>query len=1721
MMNKALRRIAGLLGATLALGLLAVAARAQLATLCAEVKLEILQEATLEREAFDANLKVNNNLPDQPLTDLRVNVFVKDEAGNPADALFFIKVATLTNVNAVDGTGVVQSSSTAEIRWLIIPSTGAGGSLPGGKRYAVKATINGTSAGAPQSVTTFDDYITVYPQPSLKLEYVLPYEVFGDEPLTAPIEPIEPFPLGVRVTNVGYGIAKNFKIDSAQPKIVENKQGLLIDFKLLGTVVGGKTIPDTLLVPFGDVAPGGVGQASWIMSTTLSGRFVEFTSTFTHAAELGGQLTSLIQSVTTYTLLKDVLVDLSGRDATPDFLVNASLDRGAMQDLLNAGGQPPAELILESDQPTPIAVVEVPAALSGTLGGSNAALTLTFTQGVGANVWVHSSAPFTPSSGLVVQSARSSDGRVLNLRNVWISKHFRKSDNAVLYRLNILDRTTGAASYTINFDPASLDAPPGAVTDLAAATGGTAGSLALAWTAPGEDGFIGHILGGRYLIQHSSSPAAVFSPELAQVSFATSTDPGRPETLALTGLLGNATTYLRLWTQDTGGAMSAVSNAAAAYVPPNPPHDLILTAVGSSTAHGEWQGGDNNLPIAYRVYAATAPGGAVLSSSPLLDAFTRSYDFTGLLAGATIQFFGFAQDPVTLTAGPTVALGSTVTIPIPLDTLPPRTSFVVGLPSLSSSTVFISSLTRLSLSAVDDALAVGDGAGFGVADTFVAVDSGSFTLYGGTFTLSAEGLHAVHFYSKDVAGNTEAVRSSTVAVDATPPSTEFFVNGVVTLSTSIVASSTESLSLAAADAASGVSGTFFSVDGATPTLYVSTFGPQPGAHYLSYRSIDNVGNAEAARTVLIVSHSTDTLAPSLSLLPAAGSTTTAATPALTALYSDAGVGVDVASVHLFLDGSEVTSSAAVTVSSAVYVPAAALSQGTHTVAAQVADFAGNRSTAASAFFLDSIPPVTSLLVDGLAASATSLVIISTDSLGFTALDSGTGVAQTLYALDGGSETVYLSTFTLPVGPHALVFLSRDAAGNLESGRDAFVMVLATAAPPAVGLVYPAPPALGVERAVGGSVNVRGSVFDTDLRSWTLSVAPGVAASTGFATLASGTTNITGLLKAWNTASLSGPFTLRLSAKDALGDVSIVNAPVFVGKPVINFAIGKRTSNAVVSDLKNPQGIVVRPDGLIWVAVDDDSKLLLVTPTGALVAAVGDGRKYGHDDHDDDHDRGDDHGRDARTLKLKHPRGLSLDAGNNLYVADRDNDRVVKLSPDGSRLLREFNTGLKNPNDMAVDVDGLVYVADTDHRRVRVFRPDGTVMRDIPTGSPHKDSRPWGVALSSEGLWVSDRAWKVVYLFNRGGSLLKVLSGVGRVRGASVDHVEALYVVDREDDRVRKFDPKGAPLLSFGPRSLATTAERQALKFLADPADAAIGPDGALWVADSGHDRIVRYVLPAPAGGHGVAALSDERGLVSQNLRAPVSRLVDPADGGKVERDDGTGVRVPGNALASELEISVQSADDSHDADAKRRGRLTGKLAPASEEVEFGPAGLTFEAPVTLTLAYDAAQIELQGLKEEKLAVHYWDQVKGGWEALDSTVDKDAKIVSAQTTHFSVYQAMGGGFGVAAADASFGLKAAYVFPNPVRGTNQVTIRIQPGLADSVEVHVYDVSGRKVHSSEVFNLNQIDDGNGLGTQYTYDHVWDVSGVGSGVYTYVITARKAGQGDLHKTGKLGVVR
>lgn len=416
---------------------------------CATVKIEIRQELTLERQAFDAHMRINNGLSHIPLQNVAVDVTFADEHGNPVtatsdpnstSALFFIRIDTMKNISDVTGSGTVAPETSADIHWLIIPSPGASNGRESGTLYFVGATLTYTAGGKNESIAVTPDFIYVKPMPQLVLDYFLPTDVYGDDPWTGEIEPPVPFHLGLRVRNQGHGYARSLKVESAQPRIVENELGLLIGFKIEGTSVNGRPAVNSLLADFGDIAPNKAGVARWIMTSSLSGRFVAFDAEFSHAAELGGKLTSLIgaDDVRTHFLVHSVLVDAEGRDTIEDFLAKDD-------DVYR---------VYESDNIDTVVVDQSAGAALTNLVGGGYRLSMPPTAG-----FMYAQVPDPARGAMAIREAIRSDGKRIKPQNIWFSKT-RAGSGPWQHFLNIFDHNTTGV-YTIAMqNVADMPQPP-------------------------------------------------------------------------------------------------------------------------------------------------------------------------------------------------------------------------------------------------------------------------------------------------------------------------------------------------------------------------------------------------------------------------------------------------------------------------------------------------------------------------------------------------------------------------------------------------------------------------------------------------------------------------------------------------------------------------------------------------------------------------------------------------------------------------------------------------------------------------------------------------------------------------------------------------------------------------------------------------------------------------------------------------------------------------------------------------------------------------------------------------------------------------------------------------------------------------------------------------------------------------------------------------------------
>ena len=429
-------------------------AQQQFQGVCAGVKIQILQELTIERIGFEATLELTNNDGNEPITDFSAELtfenplLTTNAVKNDSSTLFFVRAPTFENVSSVGGDGVIGPTKKAIVRWFIIPKISAGGIDPAGVRYKVGARLGAKMAGVELTqdvLRVVADDIFVKPEPQLEITYFQPRDVQGDDPFTPQVESPIPFTLGVLVKNSGYGLARKVKINSQQPKIVENKTSLLIIAQLLGARVMDSPLQNAnLLVDLGDIGPGQTRKGAWDMITTLSGEFTEFKASYTHSSDLGGEETSVIKALTAHFIAHEVFNDQAGRDRIKDFLADTDRDPDIIPDAL-----------YESEGN----ILPVNYLVNAAINGSG--LTYQVDLAADREGWGYLRLTDPGQARLRIASVVRSDGKVVNTNNVWTNYRYDPSSNARLDYLNILDLVQlGSYTYSLTYAPSAVDTNP-------------------------------------------------------------------------------------------------------------------------------------------------------------------------------------------------------------------------------------------------------------------------------------------------------------------------------------------------------------------------------------------------------------------------------------------------------------------------------------------------------------------------------------------------------------------------------------------------------------------------------------------------------------------------------------------------------------------------------------------------------------------------------------------------------------------------------------------------------------------------------------------------------------------------------------------------------------------------------------------------------------------------------------------------------------------------------------------------------------------------------------------------------------------------------------------------------------------------------------------------------------------------------------------------------------
>ncbi|MBQ6772262.1 MAG: hypothetical protein IJP44_14960, partial [Bacteroidales bacterium] len=408
---------------------------------CAKISVSFKQTMTMTREAFEGTLKIFNGHSTDPMQDINVNIVIKDSDGVDRTDLFQINVNSLSDITGVDGTGVLEAQTEGVAQFMMIPTIEAAPDTTKIYSFGGSFSFLDPFSGVEMTYDLFPVQLKVNPGPNLHVDYFISRHIISDDPLTDTVEATEPAELAMMISNVGAGNANNVYLESSQPQIVDNQNGLLIQFELVGAAMNGVQRPLGLTdIPFGTIESHSAGIAEWYFTSTLMARVIHSTPRVIHNNSYGNPNLSLVTELNSHDLIRAITAYGSLNDGINDFLVNDTPDFDHRPDKVYFSHGGTAEVKRA-----------VSATTQGELSSSNCNVLLTLNpNGTG---WNYACLDDPGQGRYELITCTREDGQEIPLSNVWLTYVTMFDDDAPVYenKLHIVDTlsVSQATTYTL------------------------------------------------------------------------------------------------------------------------------------------------------------------------------------------------------------------------------------------------------------------------------------------------------------------------------------------------------------------------------------------------------------------------------------------------------------------------------------------------------------------------------------------------------------------------------------------------------------------------------------------------------------------------------------------------------------------------------------------------------------------------------------------------------------------------------------------------------------------------------------------------------------------------------------------------------------------------------------------------------------------------------------------------------------------------------------------------------------------------------------------------------------------------------------------------------------------------------------------------------------------------------------------------------------------------
>jgi hypothetical protein len=286
-------------------------------------------------------------------------------------------------------------------------------------------------------------------------------------------------------------------------------------------------------------------------------------------------------------------------------------------------------------------------------------------------------------------------------------------------------------------------------------------------------------------------------------------------------------------------------------------------------------------------------------------------------------------------------------------------------------------------------------------------------------------------------------------------------------------------------------------------------------------------------------------------------------------------------------------------------------------------------------------------------------------------------------------------------------------------------------------------------------------------------------------------------------------------------------------------------NATEAQISAARGIAVGPDGSVYIGDTGNNVVRRVTPDGKISIFAGTGNVAFDGD-----------GGKATAASLASPRELAVDAQNNVYIVDYNNNRIRKVDKDGIITTYAGNgekgsggdggdakaAQLEAISDISIDAQGNLLVTQFLANKVRRITTDGKI--NLVAGNGKADFTPDGAKATE-------------------ASLNTPLS-------AKADGAGGVLICEGPNNRIRRVTPDGTlTTVAGGPGANGIPASQVSIIL---PRGGVRDAAGNIYIADVGHVRILKV---DSAGMVSVVAGNGTHGYLGDGKKATETGLGSP------------------------------------------------------------------------------------------------------------------------------------------------------------------------------------------------------------------------------------------------------